>query len=68
MHLGNLPEPALLDIARGAHADISNAENLVSPTSPDTSALKFGSPEIASGDGPPEISAQEAEFYNEHDR
>ena len=59
------PEPALLDIARGAHAEIGNPENLVSPTSPDTTDLKFGSLDVPSGDGPPEISAPEAEFYPE---
>ena len=59
------PEPALLDIAIGAHADVVNRETPISPTSPDTNTLKFGSPELTHGDGPPEISAQEAEFYND---
>ena len=59
------PEPTLLDIAIGAHADIVNRETPVSPTTPDTNTHKFGNPDLSRADGPPEISAQEAEFYNE---
>ena len=53
------PEPTLLDIARGAQANINN-ENLMSPTSPESTGHP---PE----DGPHEISGPDAAFY-EHGR
>ena len=53
------PEPTLLDIARGAQANINN-ENLMSPTSPESTGHP---PE----DRPHEISGPDAAFY-EHGR
>ena len=57
------PEPTLLDIARGAHAHISSEDNLASPTSPDTSDINFENSTLNPGDGPPEIPAPDAAFY-----
>ena len=54
------PEPTLLDIARGAHANITNGEALMSPTSPEIT-------DIPTTDGPPEIHPPDAGFY-EHGR
>ena len=54
------PEPTLLDIARGAHTNINNGENLVSPTSPEGT-------DNPTEDGPHEIPAPDAAFY-EHGR
>ena len=59
------PEPALLDIARGAHTE--DGENISSPTSPDIRDLKLDGPELTPVDGPPEISVPDAGFY-EHGR
>ena len=61
------PEPTLLDIARGAHANTINGENIVSPTSPNTSGLRFESPDLTSSDGPHEVIPPDAGFY-EHCR
>ena len=49
------PEPTLLDIARGAQANI-NGENLVSPISPEST-------DLPTEDGPHEISGPDAAFY-----
>ena len=50
------PEPTLLDIARGAHRNITNGEDLMSPISPEI-------PDIPPTDGPHEIVPPEAGFY-----
>ena len=59
------PEPTLLAIARGAHAD--NGENISSPTSPDIRDIKLDGPELTPPDSPTEIHPPDAGFY-EHGR